>query len=100
MRELGGEAASRHKELGQLIREVTPAAVFFRGDHYDDVVKGFGGIIEKVTTAEDFIATWNAMKIEHGVVLVKGSRSLKMEELSGALCKALGDSTSAQGGKK
>ncbi|MGE4423725.1 MAG: UDP-N-acetylmuramoyl-tripeptide--D-alanyl-D-alanine ligase [Pseudodesulfovibrio sp.] len=96
MRELGKEAMDRHEELGRVLREVAPAMVFYKGDHFLDVERGFGGFMRRAGEPEEFLQTWRELCISEGVVLVKGSRSLKMEQYSNALCRELNAET--QGG--
>ncbi len=96
MRELGAEAAARHEELGRLAAGAGPAAVFHKGDHLDDVARGFGGRVNGLDEPGEFLRSWRETGIDRGVVLVKGSRSLKMEAYANALCKELNAGT--QGG--
>ena len=98
MRELGGEAVMRHEELGRVLAEVTPAAVFYKGDHMGDVARTYGGGITALTSPDEFPRTWRETGIDRGVVLVKGSRSLKMEAYANALCREL--NAGAQGDTK
>lgn len=92
MRELGDEAVQRHEELGQLVKDIAPAAVFYKGDHCGDVICGLQGGPKpvRVTGADDFLKAWRDMGMTGAVVLVKGSRSLQMETIANALCKELG----------
>ncbi len=92
MRELGAEAVLRHEELGQLVKDIAPAAFFYKGDHCGDVICGLGddAKVNGVTNPDDFMKAWRDMGLAGAVVLVKGSRSLKMEEYANALCKELG----------
>lgn len=92
MRELGAEAVQRHEELGQLVKDIAPAAFFYRGDHCGDVICGWGedAKVNSVTGPDDFMKAWRNMGLSGAVVLVKGSRSLRMEEYANALCKELG----------
>ncbi len=94
MRELGAEAVQRHEELGQLVKEVAPAAFFYKGDHCGDVICGLGddAKVSSVTDPDEFMKAWRDMGLSGAVVLVKGSRSLKMEDYANALCKELGAS--------
>jgi UDP-N-acetylmuramoyl-tripeptide--D-alanyl-D-alanine ligase len=89
MRELGGEAIQRHEELGRILREAAPAMVFYKGDHFLDVERGFGGFMRRAGDADEFLEAWRELCLTEGVVLVKGSRSLKMELLANALCREL-----------
>nr|WP_286181873.1 UDP-N-acetylmuramoyl-tripeptide--D-alanyl-D-alanine ligase [Desulfovibrio sp. Huiquan2017] len=98
MRELGGEAIRCHEELGGVIREVAPAMVFYKGDHFLDVERGFGAFMRTAGSADEFIKAWRELCISEGVVLVKGSRSLRMELHANALCREL--NAAAQGGGK
>lgn len=98
MRELGAEAAMRHEELGRIIREAAPAMVFYKGDHFPDVERGFGGYMRRAGEPGEFLKAWRELCISKGVVLVKGSRSLKMELLANALCREV--NAEAQGGPK
>ena len=86
MRELGDEAVMRHEELGRTIKAVAPAAVIYKGDHFDDVARGYDKKMHKVDTSEDFAQAWQSLGVAEGVVLVKGSRSLKMESFVSGLC--------------
>jgi UDP-N-acetylmuramoyl-tripeptide--D-alanyl-D-alanine ligase len=96
MRELGKEATARHEDLGRVLRETAPAMVFYKGDHFLDVERGFGGFMRRAGEPDEFIEAWRELCITEGVVLVKGSRSLKMELLANALCRELNAET--QGG--
>ncbi|AMK10672.1 UDP-N-acetylmuramoyl-tripeptide--D-alanyl-D-alanine ligase [Pseudodesulfovibrio indicus] len=98
MRELGEEAIPRHEELGKVIREAAPAMVFYKGDHFLDVERGFGGYMRRAGEPDEFLEAWRELCISKGVVLVKGSRSLKMELLANALCREV--NAEAQGGPK
>ena len=91
MRELGAEAVRRHEELGELLRDVPLRALFYKGDHFDDVARGLAGALRpvRVAGAEDFISQWRELGLGRGVALFKGSRSLKMEEFATALCREL-----------
>ena len=89
MRELGKEAMALHEELGRVLREVAPAMVFYKGEHFLDVERGFGGYMREADKPEEFLEAWRELCITEGVVLVKGSRSLKMEQFANVLCRAL-----------
>ena len=93
MRELGTEAVARHEELGALLRDIELKAIFYKGDHFDDVARGLDGGEKpiRVTGPEDFIQAWRAKELGRAVALFKGSRSMKMEDLANALCRELGN---------
>ncbi|EGB14848.1 UDP-N-acetylmuramoylalanyl-D-glutamyl-2,6-diaminopimelate/D-alanyl-D-alanyl ligase [Pseudodesulfovibrio mercurii] len=98
MRELGAEAVLRHEELGRVIRETAPAMVFYKGDHFLDVERGFGGFMRRAGDVDEFLEAWRELCISEGAVLVKGSRSLGMELYANALCREV--NAEAQGGGK
>jgi UDP-N-acetylmuramoyl-tripeptide--D-alanyl-D-alanine ligase len=102
MRELGVEAQARHQELGRLLREVAPRAVFFKGAHCADVTCGLEGSARfvEIEEPEQLVAAWRELGLAEAVVLVKGSRSLKMEAFAAALCKELDDNADTQGGAR
>ncbi len=95
MRELGSGAQQAHEELGRMLPGVAPAAVFFKGELVADVQRGAGKELS-VTKVDDPAQVLDGLKAipgGHGVVLVKGSRSLRMEEYAQAvLCGGLADS--------
>lgn len=92
MRELGDEAVLQHEKLGRLIADTAPAACFYKGDHFDDVLRGAGGSgVTHIDSVDDFIKAWRALGVTGPVVLVKGSRSLKMEGFAAALGRELAD---------
>ncbi len=92
MRELGVEAKQRHEELGKHLKGVAPTAIFYKGDHHRDVIRGLGeSHVVRIDNSDEFIRQWRDLCLTEAVVLVKGSRSLKMEEFADALCKELGN---------
>ena len=98
MRELGAEAIMRHEELGRLVKGIAPTAFFYKGDHCGDVICGLGkdNTVVGVQNPDDFIEAWRDMGLKGAVVLIKGSRSLKMEEYANALCKELGNAAGTE----
>jgi UDP-N-acetylmuramoyl-tripeptide--D-alanyl-D-alanine ligase len=94
MRELGVRAGAEHERLGASLRRHRPAAVLFQGDHAADVGRGFGangsaGRYLPVPGPEAAAEVLAALKLEPGVVLVKGSRSCRMERYAKALLDGL-----------
>lgn len=90
MRELGHEARERHVRLGEELAALAPTAIFFRGSHGPDVQAGLGaagyaGRFASVDSPRQFLDCWGEWVKVPGVVLVKGSRSLRMEEFAQAL---------------
>lgn len=91
MGELGDVAAEEHRKLGHTLAKSGCKAVFWTGDHADDVKEGlqearFAGFLAVLSAPEDFIPaleTWEQGR-EHGrnaLVLFKGSRANRMERL-------------------
>lgn len=94
MRELGEAACEAHKELGADIAASGAAAVFYRGGHDFDLRQGlesagWSGLFVHVQSVHEFLAAWDEAVRPCGVVLVKGSRSVRTEELGNALMKHL-----------
>lgn len=84
MLELGEESAKRHHELGETLAVIKPEAVFWKGKHIADVRSAYPDVAP-LTTPEDFAENWKNLKLDDAVVLLKGSRSMKMEEYTKAL---------------
>ncbi|WP_029898290.1 UDP-N-acetylmuramoyl-tripeptide--D-alanyl-D-alanine ligase [Desulfohalovibrio reitneri] len=91
MLELGGGEEAAHEELGRRLAECSGQAVIYRGGQAEAVRRGLAGAktLAEVETGEDFLRAWRDLGIEGGVVLFKGSRSCRMEELHQALCREL-----------
>lgn len=85
MLELGSGAADLHRELGGHIAAAKPRAVFWQGGHAADVEAGLGGAsaFTRIYEPNDLAANLKDMGISGGVVLIKGSRSCKMERYLG-----------------
>ncbi|MDO9630732.1 MAG: cyanophycin synthetase, partial [Humidesulfovibrio sp.] len=97
MKELGAGAAKAHEELGALLPGLKPVAVFFQGEFAAAVARGAGNgaAITEVSEPALVLGALHAMK--GGVVLVKGSRSCRMELYAQALLAGLKDSDPAKG---
>ena len=88
MLELGDAAAEAHEALGRILREVHPTAVFFQGGQAENVARGFranGTALQPVTGPEDILPVIDSLGLNRGVILVKGSRSCRMERYVTAL---------------
>ncbi len=86
MKELGSFAEREHRRLGQQLGDSRIRALFWKGDHAEDVVeglemKGFSGAFQAFSSVEDFNSGLNTLNMHSGVVLFKGSRSNHLEEL-------------------
>ena len=85
MKELGTFSSEEHRRLGELCREITDAA-FFVGDSYRDFAEGYGESKYAFATKEELSASLkeyiaSANICEKDVILIKGSRSMKMEDV-------------------
>ncbi|MFW5733614.1 MAG: Mur ligase family protein, partial [Oceanidesulfovibrio sp.] len=95
MRELGATAAQAHEALGREVAAAQPTAVFWKGGEYEAVRKGladagYEGRVTHVSGAEDFMNAWRSLAMDDaagGVVLFKGSRSIRMEQLAQTFIK-------------
>lgn len=97
MKELGAGAAQAHKELGAAIAQAKPAAVFFQGEFAAELAAGSGLSVTPVTDPTQVL---EAMRnLSGGVVLVKGSRSCRMEMYAKALLEDLSTANAADGGR-
>lgn len=86
MGELGDVAQQEHEKLGRHVARSRVRALFWRGSHLEDVRVGleaenWPGKLYEVQSVEDFVRAWAACAPRGGVVLCKGSRSNRLEEL-------------------
>ena len=90
MGELGRAAEAEHLGLGRVAGMIRPAAVVYRGSMAPAVRRGleeasFEGEFEELAEADALPGLLARHGLSRGVVLVKGSRSAKMEEFVIAL---------------
>jgi UDP-N-acetylmuramoyl-tripeptide--D-alanyl-D-alanine ligase len=87
MLELGSHASEYHREAGELMARIDPQAVLLIGNYAEDVKTGlikagFNKNIIVSGTYEEKLATSFGAVLETGdVVLVKGSRGMKLERV-------------------
>lgn len=89
MGELGNIAQIEHRRLGERLAELKARAVFWKGDHQEDVAAGlqqgrYGGLLASITGEEDFLAALAGLtseRIQGGVIVFKGSRVNHLEKL-------------------
>jgi len=102
MKELGAGAQAAHEELGATLPGLKPAAVYFQGEFAQAVAQGAGKAISvtSVTDPAEVLAGLKArngsLNTKGGVILVKGSRSCRMELYAQALMAGLGAETGGQ----
>jgi UDP-N-acetylmuramoyl-tripeptide--D-alanyl-D-alanine ligase len=91
MKELGAGAAKAHEELGAAIKTVTPEAVFFQGEFATSVARGAADAVDVTAVSEPAQVLAALASMHGGTVLVKGSRSCRMELYAQALASGLCD---------
>jgi UDP-N-acetylmuramoyl-tripeptide--D-alanyl-D-alanine ligase len=85
MRELGEESARMHAEIGEAARQSGVSRLLAVGDDAHHAVEAFGAGATWFANADDLIA---ALRVELGpdvTVMVKGSRSNRLERVAAAL---------------
>ena len=92
MGELGAVAEAMHEELGRLLADLGPTAVFWKGGHADEVRAGlarggYDGPWLPVDGPESFMAAWRELaerKLDGkrgGLLFFKGSHFNRLETL-------------------
>ena len=86
MGELGNVAAELHRDLGKLIAQARPRAVFWKGGYLEQVKEGLAledwpGTVLEITDQASFQARFAALNLDQGVIVFKGSRLNKLEQL-------------------
>ncbi len=94
MRELGDCAAEEHRALGRLLAAMHPRIICWKGGELDALRQGlreggYDGPVHAVQTAEAFAALAEGFRHEGGVLLCKGSRSNRLEEMVAAFLNLL-----------
>lgn len=92
MLELGGQEVEFHEEVGRSIDRTKINAVLTFGTvsrHLSGVLAAsqFDGVLQHFTSKEELISACRRLLRPNDVVLVKGSRSLRLEEVCDALTK-------------
>ncbi|BBD08548.1 UDP-N-acetylmuramoyl-tripeptide--D-alanyl-D-alanine ligase [Desulfovibrio ferrophilus] len=96
MKELGDGAADLHRELGLAAAKTGARALLWFGGHADAVRQGLGngdwpGIFMQTDEPRNLKSNLAELDLDGGVVLVKGSRSCKMERYVRELAGNQGD---------
>lgn len=85
MRELGETAVELHRECGKLAKSSGIDQVFATGELMKELVKTFGENAQHYNNQEELIKALLPCLSEDVLVLVKGSRSMKMEKVVDAI---------------
>ncbi len=85
MGELGDDAAALHREVGKEIHGAGVTRLFALGPLSKHAVEAFGAGADWFASAEDLLAALEPSLAAGTNVLVKGSRSMRMERLAQAL---------------
>lgn len=85
MGELGSTASEEHRGVGEYARKAGIEQLFATGAYAPDLAKGFGGGSVVCASQEELIKTLQNQLTGTSVVLVKGSRSTRMEKVVAAL---------------
>jgi UDP-N-acetylmuramoyl-tripeptide--D-alanyl-D-alanine ligase len=102
MLELGAATREEHVRLGEFLAGLHPAAVFFHGQSAADVARGlaragYAGQSFAVASPSEFLKAFTGLGLTGGVVLFKGSRSVRMEAFAAALCEGADKGTKREG---
>lgn len=79
MRELGDNAAALHSEIGAYAKEKNIDAIYAIGDLCQNVVAAFGKQARHFSRHDELLSALKQEIDAHFTVLVKGSRSMRME---------------------
>jgi len=86
MKELGENTAYYHKELGRFLRENSIPMVVLMGEYVKDTFQELSNTNTRIFDSRQPLIEYVSKHVEEGdVILVKGSRALKMEEIVEAL---------------
>lgn len=85
MKELGDDAVELHREVGEAARASGVDRLFAYGDLAGSAAEGFGGQASWYTSIDTLISELSAELSADVSVLVKGSRSMRMERVVDAL---------------
>ena len=85
MRELGEQALELHRECGELAKASGVEKIFATGELMKELVKSFGENAQHFNSQEELIQALLPYLAKDVLVLVKGSRSMKMEKVVDAI---------------
>lgn len=95
MLELGDSSEAEHEKIGKKLAQTGASIIFWKGGMIDNVLiglkkGGFKGILEKISTEQEFQSLFLEHKLDEGIIVFKGSRSNKMEVFVDAFMKLVG----------
>lgn len=86
MKELGEHSNEAHKRLGQLVAKANFSGIWYLGNYLKEFKEGLGelpkNLINSNTYNESLAIEFQSMLSTNDIVLVKGSRALKLEKIS------------------
>ncbi len=86
MKELGEHSGEAHKKLGQIARKANFSGIWYLGGYFKEFKEGLGefskNLINSSTYNESLAIEFRSMLSTNDIVLVKGSRALKLEKIS------------------
>ena len=97
MAELGDAASAMHREVGVYAREKRIEQLVAVGEYAQEVISGFGQQGKAFANVEQLLDSLEEVE-RSDVVLVKGSRSARMERVVDALCMKTNDRGGADAG--
>lgn len=87
MKELGDDAAELHREVGEAVRTSGVNRLFAYGDLAASAAEGFGERARWFASLDTLVDELSKEMNSDVTVLVKGSRSMRMERVVDALCE-------------
>jgi UDP-N-acetylmuramoyl-tripeptide--D-alanyl-D-alanine ligase len=86
MKELGPDELKFHRELAPLLLAARPTGILLQGPRMKSLLeelraRGFSGTLEHFESPEQLAEALRARLEANAVVLIKGSRSMKMEKV-------------------
>ncbi len=92
MFELGSQSTKLHKEIGSFINELKLDAVYTLGKFSENIINTLDSrvpIKKHFNEKKNLISSLKRSQLKKTVVLIKGSRGMKMEEIYSALEESL-----------
>jgi UDP-N-acetylmuramyl pentapeptide synthase len=97
MLELGEYGVSAHREVGEILSSMGVAHLIAVGPLMKEAVSRFGGNVIARESSEEAGAELAKLVREGDVVLIKGSRGMKMEKVMEVMIKGMENNAVAEG---